>query len=239
VVVVFLLLAGAMAHADTPPPKHTIRGRVIAEGEPVFYAIVIVLGTRLGSVTDTCGWFAIDGVPCGQQLLKAQCPGCRPVVLRVDPCTTDTLVVVNTKPEFSPPPCPAFFSRPEVPRFYKGAGWWVVENWPSKERIMQRGRQSTLALDRPRDPCTMHLRWTSHASAVLALLDPHDDLIEIMAQTAAGRGRLDWNGRLGSGAILSRGVYQVRLASAGDTLRIAFVHERRGPPNCPPPEAGR
>lgn len=49
----------------TPETKYQIRGQVIdtLTNEPMAFCIVSILGTSLGGVTDTDGYFIIDQVP--------------------------------------------------------------------------------------------------------------------------------------------------------------------------------
>jgi hypothetical protein len=49
----------------------TVRGVVRAKGQPVPYANVIVIGTRLGAMADSAGRFTLKGVPSGLRLIQA------------------------------------------------------------------------------------------------------------------------------------------------------------------------
>lgn len=57
----------------------TIRGRVMArDGSPLIFANVVLLGTRLGSMTDSTGTFVIKGLPTGKYTLKVSYLGYEP-----------------------------------------------------------------------------------------------------------------------------------------------------------------
>jgi hypothetical protein len=73
----------------------TIVGRVIKQGTPYAYANVIVLGTRMGTQTKDDGWFVLQRVPVGQQILLVQAIYCEEQSLTVSLRSgcTDTLAV--------------------------------------------------------------------------------------------------------------------------------------------------
>ncbi len=67
------------AHAQAPPPTGgtgRIAGKVVERGkDPIAYANVVVLGTKLGAMTDENGSFVIVGVPVGTWQVQAQAIG--------------------------------------------------------------------------------------------------------------------------------------------------------------------
>jgi hypothetical protein len=61
----------------------TIVGRVTKQGKPYPYTNVIVLGTRMGTQTSHDGWFALERVPAGKQVLLVQAIWCEKQSLTV------------------------------------------------------------------------------------------------------------------------------------------------------------
>jgi len=69
-----VLIAPVVAPAQGAFPTGTIRGKVLSAGiaTPLPSVVVVVVGTRLGSVTDSTGSFHIDGVPSGRREVEAR-----------------------------------------------------------------------------------------------------------------------------------------------------------------------
>ena len=57
-------LALVCALAGAGAATGTIRGQVVDDAGGVPFANVLVLGTRIGTMADTCGRFELRGVPC-------------------------------------------------------------------------------------------------------------------------------------------------------------------------------
>jgi hypothetical protein len=77
------------------PSLGTIVGHVTKEGKPYAYANVIVLGIRMGTQTNEDGWFRLERVPAGSQVLLVQAIYCEKQSLAVSLRSgrTDTLAV--------------------------------------------------------------------------------------------------------------------------------------------------
>jgi hypothetical protein len=62
-------------------------------GKALPYASVSVLGTHLGAMADTSGWFRIARVPAGERMILARAHGFRrgAAPVRVRPAWTDTV----------------------------------------------------------------------------------------------------------------------------------------------------
>ena len=85
-------LPAAAAPADT---TGTVVGwaRDSLSGRALPYASVAVLGTHLGAMADTSGWFRIERVPAGERVISALALGFRrgAAPVRVRPARTDTV----------------------------------------------------------------------------------------------------------------------------------------------------
>src|SRR5439155_18541651 len=70
-----------------------VAGKVTAKGEPQAFANVIVLGTKLGTMTDETGTFRIAGVPVGAVKIKVQAIGFEAAIqdVKVDAGATTTV----------------------------------------------------------------------------------------------------------------------------------------------------
>lgn len=84
--------AALAAPADT---TGTVVGwaRDSLSGKALPYASVTVLGTHLGAMADTSGWFRIARVPAGERMILARAHGFRrgAAPVRVRPARTDTV----------------------------------------------------------------------------------------------------------------------------------------------------
>lgn len=77
--VLAILGPAAPALAQGAGGTGTVRGTVSSEeGEPAPFAEVSVVGTRLGTLTDESGHYAITDVPAGQRLIRARRLGFKP-----------------------------------------------------------------------------------------------------------------------------------------------------------------
>lgn len=81
---------GTPARPATPAPAGApaaavgkVAGQVTEKGQPVAYANVIILGTRLGTMTDENGNFSIPGVAVGSYQVKMMATGYDPVIQQV------------------------------------------------------------------------------------------------------------------------------------------------------------
>src|SRR4051794_7852262 len=79
----FALLLGA-APAAFAQETGKIQGRVTdtASGQPIAGAQVVIVGTRLGNITNTDGFYFINNVPAGLQDIQAQYIGYQTVTVR-------------------------------------------------------------------------------------------------------------------------------------------------------------
>ena len=79
--------------AGDPPPPGAILGTVVreADGAPVAYANVLVVGTTLGAITDELGGFAITGITAGRMTVRIQALGGPPLTEDIDLAPGDTL----------------------------------------------------------------------------------------------------------------------------------------------------
>ncbi|MCU4175446.1 TonB-dependent receptor [Carboxylicivirga sp. N1Y90] len=67
------------AQAAPPEPMCSLKGLVMAEGEPLPFATVSINNTTLGSATDLEGSFEFEYIPEGEFTVKAQAMGYKPV----------------------------------------------------------------------------------------------------------------------------------------------------------------
>lgn len=72
--IVFFLLCQAIYSQG----KGTVRGRVFAEGEPLPYANIIIVGTSYGASTDMEGYYKISNIPEGTYKIRASYIGYEP-----------------------------------------------------------------------------------------------------------------------------------------------------------------
>jgi outer membrane receptor protein involved in Fe transport len=102
VAVATCLALAAPALSQTRPAAPTgaasttgrISGRALEKGkDPVSFANVIVMGTKLGTMTDETGAFVIGGVPVGTYTVKLQAIGYDPVIQSVQVNAGETAVV--------------------------------------------------------------------------------------------------------------------------------------------------
>jgi hypothetical protein len=102
VAVATCLALAAPVFAQTRPAAPTgaaattgrISGRALEKGkDPVSFANVIVMGTRLGTMTDETGAYVIGGVPVGTYTVKLQAIGYDPVIQSVQVNAGETAVV--------------------------------------------------------------------------------------------------------------------------------------------------
>jgi hypothetical protein len=114
------LMLGLVAPGAAAAPADTT-GTVVGwardslSGRGLPYASVTVLGTHLGAMADTSGWFRIARVPAGEQVISALALGFRrgAASLRVRPARTDTLRLwLRAMPISTLWSCPTVRSRP-------------------------------------------------------------------------------------------------------------------------------
>ncbi|MVT09582.1 TonB-dependent receptor [Chitinophaga tropicalis] len=85
--VVFLLIS-------SPAFSQTIRGRVMADGQPISLASIFLAENGKGIATDSAGYFKLENVKPGSYTLKSSATGFRPYTRRVT-ITGNTPVTVN------------------------------------------------------------------------------------------------------------------------------------------------
>ena len=70
----FILIFGTAA-----AQKSSISGRIIANGEPLSYASVSILGTNVGATADSIGLYKLENLTVGQYRLQVTFLGFQPV----------------------------------------------------------------------------------------------------------------------------------------------------------------
>jgi Ca-activated chloride channel family protein len=73
---ILVLSLALLGGADSVPQTGTVKGRVTkVDGDPLAYANVILVGTRMGAMTTQDGRFAITSVPAGTYTVRAMMMG--------------------------------------------------------------------------------------------------------------------------------------------------------------------
>lgn len=81
-------VVSSLAAADTPPRADpdsvgTVEGRLTREGKPAAYAVVDLVGLRMGTMTDDDGRFRLTGVPVGSRSIVFRAFSCEPLTVSV------------------------------------------------------------------------------------------------------------------------------------------------------------
>jgi len=119
----------------------SVVGRATQEGGPAAFANVVVLGTRIGTMTRDDGSFRLDGVPVGPRVLQLQGIGCNKASLSVEEPAAGFTHQHSSRPipfasamgwSFRPE-----FSAAERDSFPNAREWWdggcVIEHWSLTE----------------------------------------------------------------------------------------------------------
>lgn len=78
-----------------PGFAQSIRGRVMADGQPVYLASILLTGTGKGVATDSTGYFKLENIQPGTYTLKSSATGFRPFTRKVTVAGAPVTVNIN------------------------------------------------------------------------------------------------------------------------------------------------
>ena len=143
----FLILFSGSA-TTTENPTGSISGFVYADEDsiPLGYANIVIIGTKLGAMSDSTGFFRIEHIPAGMHMVKVLMMGYHSLEVsdvvvrpdretkqeyRIDPAfgLSNTAAARESPPEYSPPAVPMPHptrrrSRPQETRTRRAARRW-------------------------------------------------------------------------------------------------------------------
>jgi len=204
----------AVAAPPLAANEHWITGWVCnAGGEPLPYANVVVLGTKLGAIGGEDGSFVIPHVPAGTYTVRCSYVSFQPSteLLKIGSCGAQTVsFVLQIAPSHKPVmhECGVVSGRIAL-----------VEKHAPKQVKQVAAPRFALAQNRP-NPCNpateIAFELAHRTRARLRIYDPAGRLVRFLVDETLNPGpqAILWDGRNDRGRAVSSGVYVYRLEAA-------------------------
>src|SRR5438093_556531 len=219
-------------------PGGILRGVVESDGRPVPAANVMVLGTRVGTMTDTAGRFALEGVSTGIRQVRVLAIGYerRLVPVQVaegeNPPLTITLHPNRQWGNAHRPACDPYFEvDPHQGDQAVPPGAMLIDRYGDVDRARTSDSTATLQFESVADPCVLEVLYEIRVparSARALVLDAAGDTVRLFEGNA--RAQLRWDGTYRYGRARGPGLYRVVLDRPGGTCQLLCQRVVRRPP---------